>query len=377
MKVILVDDERPALLQLERLLKMDGRMQVDGKYTSAQAGLDHVKKEPVDIVFLDIDMPEMNGLEAAEHFQQANQELRIIFVTAYSNFALEAFELFALDYLLKPILPARLTKTVDRVVEYSGFKGRNERQDEPQESEPLIQCFKRFVLQVNDGTIKELKWRTLKTKELFAYLLHHNGKWLSKDHLVETIWPDYPMDKAVVHLHTSIYQIRKMLKEWNGEAKVEFAQDSYRILQDKLTTDVFQFEQGLGHLIIDTEQNWEVGQQKLALYTGDYLEECDYPWAEAKRSELQQSFFALSLDMAKYELQAMRGKQALHRLKAVHGVDPYSEECCRLMLEAYAANQEYIQLRQYYDEFKARLQEDLGVEPEQITETTYEWLLQR
>lgn len=65
MRAILVDDENPALLQLERLIQGDGRIEIAGKFTQVRAALEHAEGIPVDIAFLDIEMPGLNGLEAA------------------------------------------------------------------------------------------------------------------------------------------------------------------------------------------------------------------------------------------------------------------------------------------------------------------------
>jgi two-component system LytT family response regulator len=115
LKAILIDDEKPALLQLERLLVADGRLEIRGKFTTFAEGMVHLAQEKADIVFLDIEMPDINGLEASEYIQQMDSANIIVFVTAFSEYAVEAFEVQAFDYLLKPVYPARLAKTIDRI----------------------------------------------------------------------------------------------------------------------------------------------------------------------------------------------------------------------------------------------------------------------
>lgn len=180
MKAVLIDDENPALLHLERLLKADGRIDCLARYTSAGAALAASELEQADVVFLDIGMPEMNGLEAAEYIQQKNKGIEIVFATAYAEYAVEAFELEALDYLLKPISPARLGKSIDRML--ASRKSRPQPSKEQQTDPPRIRCFKRLEVEVGTGTaaapIRTLKWRTLKSRELFAYLLHHQEAWV-------------------------------------------------------------------------------------------------------------------------------------------------------------------------------------------------------
>jgi CheY-like chemotaxis protein len=84
-KAILIDDEKPALLQLERLLVADGRLEIRGKFTTFAEGMVHLAQEKADIVFLDIEMPDINGLEASEYIQQMDSANTIVFVTASLN----------------------------------------------------------------------------------------------------------------------------------------------------------------------------------------------------------------------------------------------------------------------------------------------------
>src|SRR5690625_3337038 len=103
MRTILVDDEPLALDYLEIQLDKIKDITVVEKFTNLDI-LDHVKLiENIDLVFLDIEMPGKNGLEIAEQLLEVNPTLEIVFVTAYDEYAVQAFELNALDYLLKPI----------------------------------------------------------------------------------------------------------------------------------------------------------------------------------------------------------------------------------------------------------------------------------
>lgn len=115
MKCIIVDDEPLALNDMERQLTKLGGIEICGKFGNAKAALDAIGALDPQVVFLDIDMPVMNGLEAALHFQEALPSARIVFVTAYQEYALKAFEVNALDYLLKPVLLPRLAHTLQRL----------------------------------------------------------------------------------------------------------------------------------------------------------------------------------------------------------------------------------------------------------------------
>jgi two-component SAPR family response regulator len=75
-----------------------------------------IKKEKVDMIFLDIEMPKMKGIEAAEKILEIDRNIQIVFVTAYNDYAIDAFEMEVIDYVMKPITKRRIDKSVERVV---------------------------------------------------------------------------------------------------------------------------------------------------------------------------------------------------------------------------------------------------------------------
>lgn len=375
MRAVLIDDERPALLQLQRLLAIDGRVTVSEGFTSVREGLDYLGREKADVVFLDIGMPEMNGLEAAEYIQQLDSSTRIVYVTAYSQYALEAFELYALDYVLKPVMPERLTKTVDRIAMVS--QQGSQTQTDNQTSQFDIQLFKRLALpEINSLDGKKLKLRTAKAQELLAYLLNLDGEWISKDRILEAVWQGYPLDKAATHLHTAVYQIRKLFKDWGANAEVEYAHENYRLKRGRMATDVDKFEELLLQMDkVPVPGRWEIAKQAVSLYRGSYLEFHDYEWAKARRLALTRKYIELVMQLARYELDCGQAGQAVSRLVAITEMDPYSDRITRLLIEAYGRLEDYAELRTYYEQFIDMLHEDLGADPEEETGRCYDrWI---
>lgn len=377
MNAILIDDEKPALLHLERLLQADGRIRVTGKYTSAREGLDHLAAERTDVVFLDIEMPEMNGLQAAEYIARLDSDIQIVYTTAYSEYAIEAFELNAIDYLLKPIHPERLKKTVARfrLEEPQPQPQPDNRSEKAENDEPDVYIFKRLMLGAHMKGGTRLRWRTMKAQELFAYFLHRKGQWVDKEELLGTLWPEMDADKAVTHLHTSVYQVRKMLKDAQSEAMIDYAQESYLLANEGMDTDVDRFEGEIAAHEAVTERNYERCQQALALYRGDYLEEHDFLWAQSKRRELLQQYVSLSLRTAEFETNTKRERAALQRLLALQEKEPYMEEICRMTMRLYALLNEYGLMKACYETFVQTMRADLGVEPDAKTKQLFDQLM--
>ena len=112
MRAVIIDDERLARLELRRLLAAHPEVEIVGEARGGEEALALLEKLTPDAIFLDIQMPGMNGFELLEQMEDLPQ---VIFTTAYDEYALKAFEVNALDYLLKPVMPARLAAAVARV----------------------------------------------------------------------------------------------------------------------------------------------------------------------------------------------------------------------------------------------------------------------
>lgn len=114
MKALIVDDERLARTELKRLLTPFKDIKVVGEAVNADDALEKVQELKPDLLFLDIQMPGKTGFDMLEELDSVPT---VIFVTAYDEYALKAFEYNALDYLLKPIEPKRLEETVNKLIE--------------------------------------------------------------------------------------------------------------------------------------------------------------------------------------------------------------------------------------------------------------------
>jgi two-component system, LytTR family, response regulator len=116
MRVLIVDDERLARSELKRLLKPFSEITVVGEAANADEAIERIEELRPDLLFLDIQMPGRNGFELLESLEYLPI---VIFTTAFDEYALKAFDVNALDYLLKPIEPMRLAATISKVLERS------------------------------------------------------------------------------------------------------------------------------------------------------------------------------------------------------------------------------------------------------------------
>jgi two-component system, LytTR family, response regulator len=137
-KVLVVDDEALARSRFIRLLSEFPDLKVVGEASNGLEALQVSQTLNPDLAFLDIEMPELNGLEVAEAW--GGKGPSVVFVTAYSEHALKAFELSALDYLVKPVAPERLAETVERV--------------RKRKSQPGLEDFHQVLKKMEEGRTK-------------------------------------------------------------------------------------------------------------------------------------------------------------------------------------------------------------------------------
>jgi two-component system response regulator AlgR len=129
LNVMIVDDEPPARARLGQVLRDCSEqvsLQVVGEAGGGIRGLEEVDRLNPDVVLLDVHMPDMNGIEVARHLAQRSNPPAVIFVTAYDEHALEAFEVRALDYLMKPVRAERLVAALARAERFRTHEPRIE-----------------------------------------------------------------------------------------------------------------------------------------------------------------------------------------------------------------------------------------------------------
>lgn len=115
----IVDDEPLALDLLESYVRKTSFLNLVGRYSSAVSAMSDIRQKKVDLLFLDIQMPGMDGLEFAKTLQH---DIRVVFTTAFSQYAIDGFRVKALDYLLKPISYQAFTEAAERALEWFRLK---------------------------------------------------------------------------------------------------------------------------------------------------------------------------------------------------------------------------------------------------------------
>lgn len=257
MKILTIDNERLALGLLNDAIAQTAPDAELTSFTRVSEALRAVEQNGYrpDVAFLDIEMPGMTGLELASRIKKTAPMTWLIFVTGYSQFALEAFSVHAGGYLLKPVTPQRIAEELALV-------GRLQ-PAEPVPHHPLrVQCFGNFEV-FADG--KPVSFSRKKAKELFAYLVHKRGTTSSTRELAAVLFEDAPYDLThQSYLQTLISNLCHTLKEVGEESVIVRSFGSLSVDTSRLDCDYYRF------LAMDAAA--------VNAYTGEYMSQ--YEWAE-------------------------------------------------------------------------------------------------
>lgn len=351
MKVALIDDELNSLILLEALLKPYKDIQVMGKFTHPDDGFRLFENEKIDLVFLDIEMGAIHGIDVAKELVIMYPSMEIVFVTAHSEFAVEAFEINVVDYLLKPLNPRRLAKSIKRAQEKLSVLKENERLSSTTGHTFIATTFGKFHLFDLENQI--IKWRTRKGRELFVLLWRHHKVPIDKEYIIDTLWPDMSPDKATALLYTTMYQVRKALGGKGIDNPVKLVGEDYQ-LQISIDSDYEEFRRILG--TFKTTANIERG---LILYKDNFLQE--YDWALSERHILQNEYLAYLRECTLLKTIKIEPQLKRSCLEKMVQVDPLNEEYVSALLSHYFESGDDGSLDALYCDYESSL-EELGLE---------------
>jgi len=291
MKAVIVDDEYYALEGLRMELEEIGGIEVVGMFEDSQKLLEEITKLSPDIIFIDIEMPRMSGFEVLERLPGIGVTPSIVFVTAYSHYAVKAFEINAVDYIVKPVTRSRLLKTLERI--------KPEVRQEIQKTVE-INCFRHFSIMAGDKEINT-GWRTRKAEELIAYLLCEKGRYVAKEKIADALWPALDGEKSVSNLYLAYYYIKKQEDRLGVKIPIESERGKMRICLEEVACDMVRFD-GLVEAIADTKSADEAALMETAveLYQGALLEDRYYSWAVDFQQKYEIEYIKLLRRLAEY-----------------------------------------------------------------------------
>lgn len=354
LKAIIVDDERFAIERLSDLLIENGNIEIIKSFLDPEEAIQFISESKVDVAFLDIELPGMNGLMLANLIINKDSSIDVVFVTGYDEYAVKAFELNALDYLMKPITEERLEKTVNKLI--------NNRNKKISEDEAKIICFGGFDIYTNNKSQK-VKWRTSKAEELLAFLVHNEGRLVSRDSILDNLWKDIAPVKAMDNLNVTTYYLRKALDIIGLKECIRSNKSYIWVETEKLNVDLYEFEKVLRENIVVKYSNIINIEKAINLYAGEYLMDRDYLWAEEKRLLLKKEYIEILTKASEFYFNEGMTASAVASLKRILILEPLQEEIHEKLLKMYILTNNRVEAEKQYKLLQKILQKELGIEP--------------
>ncbi len=263
MKIAYIDDEP---LARENFLytcgKIEGISSVEC-FDNYLELLNCVKFGGVNLVFADINMPGLDGLELMQHIKEANEKVEVVYVTGYDEYALRAFDVGAFGYVLKPYTVEKIRQVIDRFKKVTHFSNRRVIE---------IKTFGRFDAFI-DGQV--IHFSNKKSKELFALLVDRLGGTVTMEQAIDILWEDRPYDEKTKNLYRiALKNLRdtleqagcvEILVESRGQRSINFA---------NVQCDYYEY-------VKNPEKNEEAFQ-------GEYMS--DYSWGEYTLAKLMDTY---------------------------------------------------------------------------------------
>lgn len=254
MKFLAVDDEHLQLSKLVSTILEAAPNNIVYAFSSSLEAMKKAEEEHIDVAFLDIEMGAISGVQLAKRLKEINPEINIIFVTGYTEFALDAMALHASGYLTKPVTAEKIKLELDDL--------RFQIPHESKNKALRVQCFGDFEVYHNE---EPLKFSRSKTKELFAYLIDRNGAMVNMSDLSKVLFAE---DKSS-YIRNLIADLSKSLKEVGVDNIITKRFNSIAVLTDNIECDYYDYLNNEAYAV--------------KKYNGEYMNQ--YPWAKALKNK--------------------------------------------------------------------------------------------
>lgn len=262
MNVIYVDDEQPARDNFKYSVEKFSEIRSLHFFDTGEKAVLWVKEHHVDVAFLDIEMSGLHGIELAKALKEIDRNIRIVFVTAYSQYALEAFQVDAIGYILKPYSRDEIRKELEKAAMMRPLLTKK----------IVITTIPNFSVRVN-GEI--LRINNVKSRELLALLVDRAGVGVSSAEAISYLWPEREGDEKTQALYRmTLKRLMDTLREAGIEEVVGATGREKYIDCSRVDCDLYRILEG----DIDA----------VPYYVGEYMRE--YSWAETRNAQLSSIF---------------------------------------------------------------------------------------
>lgn len=259
MKVICVDDEPRAVKYILSQCKQLPEISEAQGFTDAREAIDWLRDHTADLAILDINMPQIDGITLAARIKQLRPQTAILFLTAYKEYAFDAYAVHPTGYLLKPVSQEKLAAEVRYAC--------SEKNAAPS-AHIRVKTFGYFDVYVED---KPVSFKLAKSKEILAYLVDKQGSGVTRAELFAAVWEDGCYDRGMQkQMDVYIRSLRDSLREYGAEEILEIEKGVLRVKPEAFVCDAYLFYAG--------------DSDTINAYRGEYMSA--YSWASMTESIL-------------------------------------------------------------------------------------------
>jgi two-component SAPR family response regulator len=261
MKLLAVDDEKIALDHILSLLRRINPAYETVGCRSGSAAVAKMQEHMFDIVFLDINLRDIDGIELAKKLKLMHPNVNIIFTTGYGSYAGEAFELHASGYVLKPLTEEKIRKELNDL--------RHPVSETRGNGKLKVHTFGNFEVYDRDGI--PLSFQYAKSKEMFAYLIDRCGAFCANGEIMGVLWGDEASERKRSYLKNLRTDLNLALEKAGFDNILIRRRGMIAVLPDQLDCDYYEWMKGVPSAI--------------NAYRGEYM--VQYSWSEFTNSQLE------------------------------------------------------------------------------------------
>ena len=362
LRTILVDDEELSIKRLKKILAECGEIQICNTFSNSLEAYEYLKENKIDVAFLDISMPDIDGMAFAHMIHGIDSDIDIVFVTGYDDHAVDAFELNALDYLLKPVTIDRMQKTLNKIKKrHPSAQGR-----------PGIKVsfFNGFKVYTAGDEGREIRLRSPKTEELFAFIVYKGTT--NREEIVDTLWEGLDFDKALKNINSNMYYIRKAMSLNGIDDCIKTGKREISIDMSRMTCDLFEFEGLIKKNKLAGIKDGSIYEKVIGLYSGGFLKGKGYEWALEKARNLEKDYIELLEEAARFYMECGQPQRALVKLNKIIETNPLREDIHNQIILLYMELGRKNEAWQQYLALEKLLMEELGVKPKEKIRRIFE-----
>jgi two-component system LytT family response regulator len=371
-KVVTIDDEKGMHIIMKRMLDKIDEVEIVGSFQETSTAYSFLTNQDVDLIFMDINMPKESGLEFAGRLRESGRKMKIVFVTSHKEYSLPAFDVYAFDYIVKPVNKARLLHTVQRAL--SGISSDKVAVEYHSSSTGVkFNCL--GGMEIRSAQNELVKWKTSKSAELFGYLLMHKGRLVSRARIIEDMFGDMPLKNGETYLNTTVYQLRKLLDNYGLKGSIHSDSNYYALDHNHVIVDILRFEEGCKQMAVVDDTNIEQALELEQLYTGDLFGDRVFPWARIEVERLSLMYTAFTQRLCRALLDKGDTQSAIRLLTKLTAHNELDEETFKLFMKALALQKNKEALKRQYLYFTETFNKELGISPSKEIAGFYSQLL--